>query len=75
MTRQRPERPPVISQETFQLLEALLEFRHKVNNIYADELIYERTEEHAKNIEKLFQSFSDDLKMFTDFLAQPKEDD
>ena len=39
MTRQRPERPPVISQNTFQLLGELLEFRHKVDNIYANELI------------------------------------
>ena len=74
MTKQRPERPPVISQETFLLLEALLEFRHKVNNIYADELIYENTEEHANGIDKLFQSFSEDLNMFTDSLAQRKED-
>ncbi len=41
MTKQRPERPPVISQETYPLLSYLLEYRHKVNNIYADELIYE----------------------------------
>ncbi len=75
MTKQRPERPPVISQETFQLLEALLEFRHKVNNIYADELIYENTEKHAKSIKELFQSFSDDLNMFTDSLAQDKKND
>lgn len=74
MTKQRPERPPVISQDTFLLLEALLEFRHKVNNIYADELIYENTEEHAKRIEKLFQSFSDDLNTFTDSLAQRPDD-
>lgn len=74
MTKQRPERPPVISQETFLLLEALLEFRHKVNNIYADELIYERTEEHAKNIKKLLKSFFDDLNMFTDSLVQHQED-
>ncbi len=74
MTKQRPERPPVISQETFLLLEALLEFRHKANNIYTDELIYENTEEHAKVINKLFQSFSDDLNTFTDSLAQHQED-
>ena len=74
MTKQRPERPPVISQDTFLLLEALLEFRHKVNNIYADELIYENTEAHANGIDKLFQSFSDDLNIFTDSLAQRPED-
>ena len=75
MTKQRPERPPVISQETFPLLSHLLEYRHKVNNIYADELIYENTEQHAKNIRNLFQSFLDDLKMFTDSLAQHSEDE
>ena len=75
MTKQRPERPPVISQEAFPLLSRLLEYRHKVNNIYADELIYENTEEHAKNIRNLFQSFLDDLKMFTDSLVQHSEDE
>ncbi|MDE0315123.1 MAG: nucleotidyltransferase domain-containing protein [Candidatus Poribacteria bacterium] len=74
MTKQRPERPPVISQETFLLLAALLEFRHKVNNIYADELIYENTEEQAKDIEKLFQSFSEDINTFTNSLAQRNDD-
>ena len=73
MTRQRAERQPVISQKTFLLLEDLLEFRHKINNIYADEIIYDNTEEHAKNIERLYQSFSDDLKMFTDSLALNKD--
>ncbi len=74
MIRQRPERQPVISQDTFLLLEALLEYRHKVDNIYAVELIYEITVEHAKNVEKLFQSFSDDLNRFTDSLARSKEE-
>ena len=75
MTRQRPERQPVISHETFLLLESLLEFRHKINNIYAEELIYDNTEEHARNIERLYESFSDDLNMFTNSLAQSKEDE
>ncbi|MDE0482276.1 MAG: nucleotidyltransferase domain-containing protein [Candidatus Poribacteria bacterium] len=74
MTEQRSERPPVISQETFQLLAALLEFRHKVNNIYADEIIYENTVEHARDIEKLFQSFSEDIHTFTNSLAQRNDD-
>ncbi|MYF99610.1 hypothetical protein F4212_10860 [Candidatus Poribacteria bacterium] len=74
MTRQLPERQPVISQNTFQLLGELLEFRHKVDNIYANELIYENMEKHAKNIEILYRSFSDDLNRFTDSLAYNKED-
>lgn len=75
MAIQRPERPPVISQETLTLLDALLEYRHKVNNIYADEIIYKNTEKHAKNINKLFQVFSNELNHFTDTLAQRVEDD
>ena len=75
MTKQRPERQPVISHETFLLLESLLEFRYKINNIYAEELMYDNTEEHARNIERLYQSFSDDLNMFTNSLAQSKEDE
>ena len=74
MAKQRPERQPVISQDALRLLTPLLEFRHKVNNIYADELIYENTEEHAKNIERLFQIVSDDLNLFTISLVQRKED-
>ena len=69
MTRQRPERRSVISHDTFLRLEPLLEFRHKVNNIYAEELIYENTEEHARNITDLFESFTNDLKVFIDSLG------
>lgn len=71
MASQRPERPPVISEETL----TLLEYRPKVNNIYVDEIIYENTEKHAKSIKKLFQIFSKDLNHFTDSLAQRVEDD
>ncbi len=69
MTEQRPERSPVISQDIFHLLSQLLEYRHKVNKLYADELLYENTEEHAKSIRNLFQSFLNDLKMFTESLV------
>lgn len=75
MAKQRPERPPVISQEILPLLESLLKYRHKVNNIYTDELIYENTEEHAKSIEKLFHNFSNDLNLFIDSLAQNGENE
>ena len=74
MTAQRPERPPVISQNTFLRLEALLDFRHKVNNIYGRQLIYEKAEAHAKSIDQLFASVSQELGMFTDSLAKREED-
>ena len=74
MAEQRPERPPVISEKTLLRLEDLLDFRHKVNKIYGEELIYEKTEPHAKSIDELFASVSQDLNTFTDSLAKPEED-
>jgi predicted nucleotidyltransferase len=74
MAEQRSERPPVISEQTLLRLEDLLDFRHKINNIYGEELIYEKTEPHAKSIDELFASVSQDLNTFTDSLARREED-
>ena len=74
MTEQRPERPPVISEKTFPRLEALLKFRHAFNNIYGEELVYEKIEPHAKSIDALFASVSQDLNTFTDSLEKREED-
>lgn len=68
MTERRSERPPVISEGTQQRLRQLLRFRHKVNNIYGDELIYEKAEKHAKRVSKLFESVAEELDAFNDFL-------
>ena len=75
MTEQRPERPPVISEKTFQRLEKLLKFRHAFNNIYGEDLVYKEIEPHAKSIEELFASVSQNLNTFTDFLEKREEDD
>ena len=74
MTEQRLERPPVISENTSLQLEALLEFRHKVNNIYGRELKYEKTIPHAKSIDELFANVSQDLNTFTGSLEKREED-
>ncbi|MCY3549996.1 MAG: hypothetical protein OXH39_06000 [Candidatus Poribacteria bacterium] len=74
MTEQRPERPPVISEDIFRRLDDLLKFRHAFNNIYAEELVYEKTEPRAKSIDQLFTSVSEDLSIFTDSLAKREED-
>lgn len=58
------QRPAVISQETFEILEELLAFRHVFNNIYGEELVYEQTERNAKQIGKLFNSLSTELDVF-----------
>lgn len=74
MAGQRPERVPVISEQTFLKLVELLKFRHVVNNIYGEKLIYEETEPHAKSIDALFASVSQDLRTFTDSLIRREED-
>lgn len=73
MTQQRPERSPVISDNTSLQLQELLAFRHKVNNIYGTELKYDNTFEHAATIEELFTNVSQDLNTFTDSLAQAQD--
>ncbi len=68
MAERRPERPPVISEGTLQRLRQLLRSRHKVNNIYGDELIYKKAEKHAKRVGELFESVTEELDAFNAFL-------
>ena len=75
MTELRAERQPVISQETFEALEELLEFRHVFRNIYEDELIYERAERHAKQVNPLFDRFSKELDVFIVWLKRQDPDE
>ena len=75
MAERRPERPPVITKDTQQKLGQLLRFRHKVNNIYGDELIYEKAEEHAKPIGDLFATVSKELDTLIAFLTETHESD
>ena len=70
MAERRQERPPVISEGTRRKLRQLLRFRHKVNNIYGDELIYEKAEEHAKPIGDLFATVSKELDTLIAFLSE-----
>ncbi len=74
MAEKRPERPPVISENTCRELEELLKFRHKVTNIYGKELRYEMTIPHAKSIGELFERVSEDMNRFTDSLVRREED-
>ena len=75
MTELRAERQPVISQETFEALAELLEFRHVFRNIYEDELIYERAERHAKQVNPLFDRFSKELDVFIAWLKRLELDE
>lgn len=71
---QAEQRSPVISQETFEILEELLAFRHVFNNIYGEELVYEQTERNAKQIGKLFNNLSAELDVFIADLEKREND-
>ncbi len=75
MTELQAERQPVISQETFEALEELLEFRHVFRNIYEDELIYERAERHANQVSQLFDRLSKELDVFIVWLNRQESNE
>ena len=70
MADHRGKRQPIISKRTERRLNRLLKFRHRVNNIYRYELIYEKAEKHAKRVSKLFDNVSKELDAFTAFLRE-----
>ncbi len=70
MAARRSERPPVVSAITQRRLMQLLKFRHKANNIYGDELVYDKVLTHAKRVSKLFENVSKELDAFTAFLRE-----
>ena len=74
MVASQVERQPVISQETFELLQELLEFRHVFNNIYGEELVYARIEKNAKQIGELFYVLSKELDVLIAFLNTQEND-
>lgn len=70
MAEHRGKRKPIISKRTERRLNRLLKFRHRMNNIYRYELIYEKAEKHAKRVTKLFENVSIELEAFTAFLRE-----
>lgn len=70
MAEHRSERPQVVTEITEDKLRSLLKLRHKVNNIYGDELIYATVEKHAKLVSRIYESFSEELETFIKFLNE-----
>lgn len=70
MAEHKPERPQVVTEIMQNKLKSLLDFRHRVNNIYGDELIYATVEEQAKLVSEIFESFSEELETFINFLNE-----
>ncbi len=74
MVEEQDERPPIISNETYESLQDLLEFRHVFYNIYGRQLIYEKTEQNALHIGLLFERFSNELDTFIAYLKKKEND-
>ena len=68
MAEARKERPPLVSQKTFGLLENLLGFRHVFVHIYSVKLNYEETEKNAKRVGELATALFAELDTFIAFL-------
>jgi hypothetical protein len=63
-------RPPVISDETLQLLDEFLRFRHVVRNVYTLSLDGERIIKLAQQLRLVFTLVKRELFSFADFLEQ-----
>lgn len=74
MAEPQGERQPVISRETFEILDELLQFRHVFNNIYGEKLVYEQTERNAEQVGELFNRFSKELDTFIAYLEKEEND-
>ncbi len=70
LQNRQDERRPVISPETFELLQELLEFRHVFHNIYGEELDYDKTEKIAWQIDELYGKLSEELNIFVSSLEK-----
>ena len=74
MAEARGERPPVLSQKTSEVLRELLGFRHVFLYIYAEELDYEQTLENATLASEVFDSVSEELRIFIAWLEKRDAD-
>lgn len=73
MTTIEGVRPPIISLETFRLLDELRTYRHKFRNIYLYLLSTERIKNLARTGIQSFHSFEKDISAFrVIFLSKPK---
>ena len=62
-------RPPVLRKETHDLLDELRAFHHRVRNLYTYQLNPDRVGELVKSLPLTFETLTDDLINFTNFLS------
>ena len=71
MAKERPQiRPAVISEETRELLDEYLRFRHVVRNIYAFEFDSERLGRLVQGLDFVFPRINRELQAFAQFLER-----
>ena len=68
------ERPPVISKITFRHLQEFLEFRYLFIRFDSDELDYEKTEQKAQQVSKIFDIIFTELDVFVAYLKKQEND-
>jgi len=68
-------RPPVLTEETTDLLDEYLRFRHVVRNIYAFQFDPERIERLVNMMRPALKYLQADLLIFSSFLQQVARDD
>ncbi len=71
MLAEMPEvRPPVITQQTYEILDEYRAFRHIVRNIYTFELRPTRIQELAANLPVAYRLLVSEIQAFCDFLGK-----
>ncbi|MDH7577560.1 MAG: hypothetical protein QHH75_06945 [Bacillota bacterium] len=68
-------RPPVISHETFQLLDGLRGFRHRVGNIYAFDLVPQKVAPHLFTLPEIDARLRQDVTSFLFLLKKSAEEE
>ena len=66
-------RPPALSSETRKNLEGYLDFRHRVRNIYAYNIDFDKMELLIKQVRTTFDMFNSDMNNFFIFLIEVQD--
>lgn len=66
-------RPPVLNSETRKNLEGYLDFRHRVRNIYAYNIDFDKMELLIKQARTTFEMFNSDMRIFFVFLIEVQD--
>ena len=74
MAESYAERPPLISKVTFENLQEFLEFRYLFIRFDTDELDYQKTEQKAKQVNRVFDSIFRELDAFISYLEKLEDD-